>query len=90
MAYGLILLNTPAAIVVLFVLPSAASILFTGVRALWDIAPWIDLQTAQSPLTNGDFTITGEQLAQIGVTALIWIVLPFLAGWLRVMRAEIK
>ncbi|QNN53222.1 ABC transporter permease [Nocardioides mesophilus] len=89
-AYGLILLNTPAAIVALFVLPTASTILFTGVRSLSDIAPWVDLQTAQSPLVNGDFDITGTQLAQIGVTALIWIVLPFLAGWLRVMRAEIK
>jgi ABC-2 type transport system permease protein len=89
-AYGLLLLNTPAAIVTLFVLPTAASILFTSVSSLKDLAPWLDLQTAQSPLLNGDFTLTGEEFAQIGVTALIWIVLPFVAGWFRVMRAEIK
>lgn len=90
MAYGLILLNTPAAIVAFFVLPSACSLIFTSVPALEDLAPWLDLQAAQSPLWNGDFSLTGDQLAQIGVTAVIWIVLPFIAGWFRVMRAEIK
>ena len=58
--------------------------------ALNDAAPWLDLQIAQTPLRNGDFSVTGEQLAQIGITAVIWIVLPFVAGWFRVMRAEIK
>ncbi|WP_193611129.1 ABC transporter permease [Nocardioides lijunqiniae] len=89
-AYGLILLNTPAAIVAFFVLPTASSIVFTSVSSLSDLAPWLDITTAQSPLVNGDFSLTGEQLGQIGVTALIWIVLPFVAGWFRVMRAEIK
>lgn len=89
-AYGLLLLSTPAAIVTFFVLPTASTLVFTTVPALGDLAPWLDLQTAQSPLVNGDFTLAAEQLAQIGVTALIWVVLPFIAGWLRVMRAEIK
>lgn len=89
-AFGLLLLSTPAAIVTFFVLPTASTLVFTTVPALGDLAPWLDLQSAQSPLVNGDFTLTGEQLAQIGVTALIWVALPFIAGWLRVMRAEIK
>lgn len=89
-AYGLILLNTPAAIVAFFVLPIASSIIFGTVPALEDLAPWLDLQSAQQPLLDGDFSIDGEQLAQLGATSLIWIVLPFVAGWFRVMRAEIK
>jgi ABC-type transport system involved in multi-copper enzyme maturation permease subunit len=89
-AYGLVLLNTPAAIVAFFVLPTASTLVFTSVSSLKDLAPWLDLQLAQSPLANGDFTLTGEQFAQIGVTASIWIVLPLVAGWFRVMRAEIK
>lgn len=89
-AYGLLLLNTPAAVVTFFVLPIASTLVFTTVPALDDLAPWLDLQTAQAPLVTGDFTVTTEQLAQIGVTALVWIVLPFVAGWLRVMRAEIR
>lgn len=89
-AYGLLLLNTPAAIVAFFVLPTLSTLVFTSVSSLNDLAPWLDLQLAQSPLVNGDFTLTGEQFTQIGITAAIWIVLPLVAGWFRVMRAEIK
>ena len=54
------------------------------------LAPWLDLQTAQSPLVNGDFSLTGEQLGQSAVTALIWVLLPLVAGWYRTLRAEVK
>jgi ABC-2 type transport system permease protein len=93
MAYGLIFLNTPAAIVTFFVLPIASSIVFSIVPALLDSAPWVDLGTAQAPLFElggSGLDLTGEQYAQLGTTALIWIVLPFVAGWLRVMRTELK
>jgi ABC-type transport system involved in multi-copper enzyme maturation permease subunit len=92
LAYGLIFLNTPAAIVTFFVLPIASSIVFSLVESLRDIAGWIDLGTAQQPLfeLGADASLTGEQYAQLGTTALIWIVLPFVAGWIRVMRAEVK
>jgi ABC-2 type transport system permease protein len=92
LAYGLILLNTPAAIVVFFVVPVASSIVFSLVSGLADTAPWIDLGTAQEPLFGafeGD-DLTGKQYAQLGTTTLIWIVVPFIAGWFRVMRAELK
>lgn len=92
LAYGLILLNTPAAIVAFFVLPIASSIVFNLVPGLADSAPWLDLGTAQQPLFeagNGQ-DLTGDQYAQLGTTSLIWIVLPFVAGWFRVMRAELK
>lgn len=88
-AFGLILLSTPAAVVTFFILPIVSTLVFTTVPSLADVAPWLDLQTAQSPLLSGDFTLTSDQVSQIGVTAVIWIVLPFVAGWLRVMRAEI-
>lgn len=93
LAYGLIFLNTPAAIVTFFVLPIASSIVFSLVSWLRDIAAWIDLGTAQEPLFRlggGGIDLTGEQYAQLATTALIWIVLPFVAGWVRVMRAEVK
>lgn len=93
LAYGLILLNTPAAIVMFFVLPIASSIVFELVSALDGIAGWVDLGTAQQPLFQSfeDLTpLTGEQYAQLGTTTLIWIVVPFVIGWWRVMRAELK
>jgi len=93
LAYGLILLNTPAAIVTFFVLPIASGIIFLLVPFLRDIAPWLDLGTAQQPLFDsfgGDSALTGEEYAQLATTSLIWIVVPFMAGWARVMRAEVK
>lgn len=92
LAYGLILLNTPAAIVAFFVLPIASSIVFSLISGLQDAAPWVDLGTAQQPLftLGAGENLSGEQYAQIGTTALIWIVLPFVVGWFRVMRAELK
>jgi ABC-2 type transport system permease protein len=90
LAYGLIFLNTPAAIVVFFVLPIASSIVFGVISSLNDVAPWIDLGTAQEPLFSDDFDLTGRQYAQLGTTSLIWILVPFVAGWIRVMKAELK
>jgi len=90
LAYGLILLNTPAAIVVFFVLPIASSIIFGTISGLHDVAPWLDLGTAQTPMFEGDFDLSGEEYAQLGTAMLIWIALPFVAGWFRVMRAEVK
>lgn len=90
LAYGLILLNTPAAIVAFFVLPIASGIIFETVSGLRDLAPWLDFTTAQQPLFEGDFSLSGEQYAHLGVTSLIWILIPFALGWFRVMRAEMK
>ena len=90
LAYGLLLLNTPAAITMFFVLPIAFTIVVNLISWMRDVAPWIDLGTAQMPLFGSGGDLTGEQWAQLGVTSLIWIVLPFVAGWFRVMRAEVK
>lgn len=92
LAYGLLLLNSPAAIVTFFVAPIASSIIFNLVPGLRDPAPWLDLGTAQQPLFDigGELSLTGEEWAQLGTTTLIWIVVPFVAGLIRVMRAELK
>lgn len=90
LAYGLIFLNTPAAIVVFFVVPIASSIVFSVVPSLEDVAPWLDLGTAQEPLFSEEFELTARQYAHLGTTSLIWILAPFVAGWVRVMRAELK
>jgi len=90
LAYGLLWLNTPAAIVTFFVLPIASSIVFSLVQRMQDAAPWVDLGTAQTPLFEGQTALTGEEYAQLATTSLIWIVVPFVIGWIRVMRAEVK
>jgi ABC-type transport system involved in multi-copper enzyme maturation permease subunit len=89
LAFGLILLNSAAAIVLYFVLPAAVSIVASIWVSLADIAAWVDLGTAQTPLFSGT-DVTGEEWAQVLVASIIWIVLPFAGGLLRVLRAEVK
>ena len=90
LAFGLLFLNSSAAIVSYFVLPSALNIIGT----LWDsmhrVQPWIDLWAAQEPLFRGGGNLTGEQWAQSVTSTLIWVVLPLVVGLLRVLRAEVK
>ncbi len=89
LAFGLIFLNSAAAIVTYFVLPIAFSILTSVWTALADAQPWIDLGTSQQPLFSAD-VMSGEEWAQLAVGTLIWVVLPFLLGLWRVLRAELK
>lgn len=89
LAFGLILLNSAAAIVTYFVLPTAFTIVADLWSALADARPWIDLNTAQRPLFGAEH-LSGQQWAQLGTSMLIWVVLPFLAGLWRVLRAEVK
>jgi len=89
LAFGLIFLNSAAAIVSYFVLPIAFSIVATLWSALQDVAAWVDLGTSQQPLFSG-VDLTGEQWAQVATSSAIWILLPFVAGLVRVIRAEVK
>ncbi len=89
LAFGLLFLNSAAAIVTYFILPTAFSILASLWSALDTVRPWIDLGTSQQPLFGG-VDMTGEQWAQLGVSSLLWIALPFVLGVIRVLRAEVK
>lgn len=89
LAFGLLFLNSAAAIVSYFILPTAFSIVANVWGALSEQAAWFDLSTAQTPLFEGQ-NLTGEQWAQLATAILIWVVLPFAAGLWRVLRAEVK
>jgi hypothetical protein len=89
LAFGMLFLNSAAAIVTFFVLPIAFSIVTGIVESLRDVQPWIDLGTSQVPLFSGD-ALTGEEWAQLATGSLIWIVLPLAVGAWRMMRSEVK
>jgi hypothetical protein len=89
LAFGMLLLNSAAAIVAYFVLPIAFSILTSLVSWFADVQPWVDLGTSQAPLFSGEH-VSGEQWAQLATGTLIWIVLPLALGTIRVLRAEVK
>ncbi len=89
LAFGLLFLNSAAAIVTYFILPNA----FTLVSALWkalaDARPWIDLNTSQAALFDGS-AMGGRQWLQLAAGVAIWVLLPYVTGFWRVLRAEVK
>lgn len=89
LAFGLLFLASAPAIVTFFVLPPVFSLIANVWGFLADKAAWIDLGTSQRPLFDSG-NLTGEQWAQLTVTLTIWVILPFVAGVWRVLRAELK
>jgi hypothetical protein len=89
LAFGLLFLNSAAAIVTYFVLPIAFSIVANLWGALHDAAPWVDLGTSQQPLFSASH-MTSEQWLHLASGTAIWVVLPFVLGLVRVLRAEVK
>jgi ABC-2 type transport system permease protein len=89
LAFGMLFLNSAAAIVTFFVLPIAFNIVTSIIEQMQDIQPWIDLGTSQIPLFGGE-SLTGEEWAQLGTGTLLWIVLPMVIGGWRMLRAEVK
>jgi ABC-type transport system involved in multi-copper enzyme maturation permease subunit len=86
--FGMLFKNTPAAIVVYFILPTAWSILGSMVSWLGSAAEWLDMQHTMQPLFSG--SLTGEQWAQLGTSVSLWVVLPLAFGIWRLTRAEVK
>jgi ABC-2 type transport system permease protein len=91
---GMLVMNTPAAIVGYFayslILPIAVGILGALSSGFEKVAPWIEFSTAQGPLFTGDFTPTGTEWAQILVAGIIWLVIPLTFGIRRLLRIEFK
>jgi ABC-2 type transport system permease protein len=88
-AFGMLLLNSAAAIVVYFVLPIGFGIVTSAIPSIQEARPWIDPGTAQLQLFGGGW-LTGEEWAQLATTTLLWIGVPLALGALRMMRAEVK
>ena len=89
LAFGLLFLNSSAAIVSYFVLPTALNILGSFWAAMAEVQPWFDLWSSQTPLFLGG-NLTSEQWAQCATSTLLWVVLPFAVGLVRVLKAEVK
>jgi ABC-2 type transport system permease protein len=93
-AIATLLMNTPAAIVVYFVytfiLPTAVGILSELSDGFDKVAPWIDFNTAQTPLFEGDYVPDGQEWAQLALTGTIWLVIPLILGIMRLLRTEFK
>lgn len=89
---GMLLVNTPAAIVVYFAYSFVLPGLFALGASVWDwfdtLRPWLDFADAQTPLFMEGFgAVSWDHLAVSGV---IWFVVPLALGVWRLVRAEVK
>jgi ABC-2 type transport system permease protein len=89
LAFGLLFLNSAVAIVVYLVLPNVFSLVAELWGALHDVRPWIDLATSQPVLYGGE-NVTGAQWAHLATGTALWVLMPFVVGLVRVLRAEVK
>lgn len=88
-AFGLLLMNTTAAIVVYYLVTPLLSSAFALVQPLQDLAPWLDLSAALAPIGSSD-DVTADTWAHIAVAGTPWVLLPMGLGLLRLLRREIK
>ncbi|KAA1418618.1 ABC transporter permease [Nocardioides humilatus] len=91
-ALGLLFRSSPAGIVGYFVwalvLPGISEALASAQQWWLDNNAWFDVNGTRFLLF--DSTLTGQEWTQLGVTAVIWILLPLLVGLRLVMRSEVK
>lgn len=87
-AFGLLLLNTPAAIVAYYVLPPAWTIVTSLVAPMQGPAQWLDLGVAMGPFLGGE--AGAGEWARAATATAVWVVLPLLLGTWRVLRHDVK
>jgi ABC-2 type transport system permease protein len=87
-AVGLRIMNSAAAIVIYFVLPTVWSILVQSFNFLHMLEQWLDLGTTSEPLYN--FAMTGSAWLHLGSSVGVWLLLPLGAGIVRLLHQEVK
>ena len=53
-----------------------------------DIQGWVDFNFSSSQLFDG--ALTSDQWAHLGVSGLIWLIIPMTVGVWLVLRSEVK
>jgi hypothetical protein len=85
MAFGALLLNTPAAIVLFLVLPTLWTVLSFG--WLEDLGRWLDTAQTYRYILESDWD---GHTGPILVSLAVWVVLPLALGTLRTLRREVS
>ncbi|MET0928294.1 MAG: ABC transporter permease [Aeromicrobium sp.] len=89
---GVVIRHSAGAIVAYFVYSFVLTALTETLAQLqdWfaDIRPWIDFNYTQGQLFNG--SLTGTEWTQLGVTGIVWLILPMVIGLWALMRSEVK
>ncbi len=71
-----------------FVLPTVSTVLATSQDWFRHLQPWVDFKYAGGTLIDG--TVTSQQWAHLGASAVIWVLIPLGIGLGLVLRAEVK
>ncbi len=89
---GVLIRNSAGAIVAYFVygfvLAGLTMLLANSQQWFEDLQPWVDFNYAQSFLFEG--SMTGEQWTQLGVSGVLWILIPLSIGLALIRRSEVK
>jgi ABC-2 type transport system permease protein len=85
--FGMLLLSSPLAIVLYFILPTVFTIVSTTLDALTWMSDWLVFGVTATPLFEG--TTDAQGWAQVGTSVALWLGLPLVAGWIRITRSEI-
>ncbi len=84
-ALGLLFMNSPLAIVLLFAAPIVISLIGAISSSINDVTIWFD----QSELPDLISSSASIDWGKIGVTALVWVALPLVLGLVRLHRTDI-
>ena len=89
---GMLLRSSAGGLVMYFVLvllvPNLSGLLAASQGWYEKLQPWVDLPYAQTSLFEGMHT--GAEWAHVATSLTLWIVLPGIVGFGRVMRSEVK
>lgn len=88
-AFGMLLMNSAAAIVLVLVLPVVWSILTELVRAIRTVAEWLDISVTSGLLIDAEVTMAGQDWAKLATSVAMWVLLPAGAGLARLLRREV-
>lgn len=87
-AFGMLFMNSPLAIVLYFVLPQVFAILGNVIPRTREAFTWLDVSSASGPLV--DAAMTRDDWQHLASSAGFWIVLPLVLGTVRLLRREVS
>jgi hypothetical protein len=87
LAFGAVLLSSAPAIVLYFVLPTAWAAL-GSISWLEGSARWLDQTRTMGPMSEE--LLSATQWARVGTSLALWLLLPLLVGWWRILRSEAR
>lgn len=87
--FGMLLMNSAFAIVMIFMLPTLWSVLTEMVRAVQKPAQWLDIGVTNGLLIDNTVTMHADDWAKLGVSVAAWVVLPIALGLIRLLRREV-